>query len=90
MKKELYFYKSFVTRVYDGDTVTVDLDLGFKTFIKGEKIRLLRINAPELGGESKQEGIKSRDYIRGLIIKRKTLIYLLRLLLGRQGESLRR
>ena len=60
----MYEYRAFVRKVYDGDTVTVDIDLGFGTVLKNQKIRLLGINAPEIRGESREEGLKSRDFLR--------------------------
>lgn len=68
MDKVLYHYKAKVVNVYDGDTCTVDIDLGLHTWIKGEKIRLTRINAPELRGTEKTKGLKSRDFLRSLIL----------------------
>jgi micrococcal nuclease len=63
----MYEYRAYVRRVYDGDTVTVDIDLGFDIVIKNQKIRLLRINAPEVRGKQRPEGLKSRDALRGKI-----------------------
>ena len=63
----MYEYRAFVRKVYDGDTVTVDIDLGFEVMLKGQKIRLVRINAPEVRGEQREEGLKSRDALRGKI-----------------------
>lgn len=60
----MYEYRAFVRKVYDGDTVTVDIDLGFDVVLQKQKIRLLRINAPEVRGEQRQEGLKSRDALR--------------------------
>ena len=60
----MYEYRAFVRKVYDGDTVTVDIDLGFDVVLKGQKIRLLKINAPEVRGEQRLEGLKSRDALR--------------------------
>ncbi len=74
MEKTLYHYKAFVTSVYDGDTITVDIDLGLKTFIKGEKIRLYGINAPELRGAERPEGLKSRDFLREVILNKNIFI----------------
>lgn len=74
MEKTLYHYKAFVTAVYDGDTITVDIDLGLKTFIKGEKIRLYGINAPELRGAERPEGLKSRDFLRETILNKNIFI----------------
>jgi micrococcal nuclease len=68
MVKSLYHYKAKVTEVYDGDTCTVEVDLGMHTFIKNEKIRLNRINAPEVKGPEKEKGIKARDFLREQIL----------------------
>lgn len=67
MEKKLYFYRAKVVSVYDGDTCRVDIDLGFNTFLRREKIRLSGINAPELRGEEREAGLRSRDFLRGLI-----------------------
>jgi micrococcal nuclease len=74
MEKNLYHYKAKVTEVYDGDTCTVEIDLGLHTFIKGEKIRLNRINAPEVKGSEKELGIKSRDFLREQILGKEILL----------------
>ena len=49
-----FHYRATVTSVYDGDTCTVDLDLGLSITLHKQKIRLHRINAPELRGRSKR------------------------------------
>ena len=64
MKENLYYYRAVVVSVYDGDTCTVDIDLGLNTWVRGEKLRLYRINAPELRGPERPEGLKSRDFLR--------------------------
>jgi len=74
MKHSLYYYKAIVTSVYDGDTCTVDIDLGLHTWIRDEKIRLYRINAPELRGKERPEGLKSRDFLREQILNKKITI----------------
>ena len=63
----MYEYKAFVRKVYDGDTITVDIDLGFDVVLKNQKIRLSRINAPEIRGEQRPDGLKSRDALRSMI-----------------------
>ncbi len=60
----MYEYRAFVRKVYDGDTITVDFDLGFDIMLKNQKIRLSRINTPEIRGKERQEGLKSRDALR--------------------------
>lgn len=60
----LYTYRAFVRKVYDGDTVTLDIDLGFDVVLREQKVRLLRINAPEVRGEERESGLASRDALR--------------------------
>lgn len=74
MANQLYFYKAVITSVYDGDTCTVDIDLGLSTWIRGEKVRLYRINAPELRGAEREAGLLARDFLRGQIEGKKVLI----------------
>ena len=64
----MYEYKATVTKVYDGDTITVDFDLGFGILIRKQKIRLLGINTPEIRGPEKPQGIISRDALRQRIL----------------------
>ena len=60
-----YEYRAIIIEVYDGDTVTADIDLGFNTWRMGEKLRLARINAPEVRCKERSEGLKARDWLRG-------------------------
>ena len=69
-----YTYPAQVTAVYDADTITVDINLGFHTWRRNEKIRLFGINAPEVRGDSKPEGIKSRDWLRDKILGKEVSI----------------
>ena len=64
----MYEYKATVTKVYDGDTITVDFDLGFGILIRKQKIRLLGINTPEVRGPEKPQGIISRNALRQRIL----------------------
>ena len=63
----MYEYRAFVRKVYDGDTITVDIDLGFDVILKNQKIRLSKINTPEIRGKSREEGIKVRNLVRDRI-----------------------
>ena len=67
MKHKPYCYKATCTSVYDGDTVTLDIQLGFNITMHGQKIRLLGINTPEVRGKEKLDGLISRDRLRELI-----------------------
>ncbi len=50
-----------VVRVVDGDTVVLDLDLGWKVWRMSERCRLAGINAPEL---STAEGMRAAGWLR--------------------------
>lgn len=63
----MYEYRAFVRKVYDGDTITVDIDLGFDVVLKAQKIRFTKVNAPEVRGIQRPEGLKSRDALRAKI-----------------------
>ena len=70
----LYNYRGLVVKVYDGDTITVDVELGFHVSLKAEKFRLYRINTPEVRGEEKEKGIISRDWLREKILGKEVVI----------------
>tara|TARA_R110001583_G_scaffold191683_1_gene357318 strand:+ start:1073 stop:1399 length:327 start_codon:yes stop_codon:yes gene_type:complete len=60
----MHEYRAYVRKVYDGDTITVDIDLGFDIILHKQKIRLLRIDTPEVRGPEREAGLKSRDALR--------------------------
>lgn len=74
----LYRYQAQVTKVYDADTITADIDLGFHTWRLNEKLRLYGINAPEIRSnankkitsEEKQRGLAARDALRTRILNK--------------------
>ena len=69
-----YTYKALVVGVYDGDTITVDIDLGMNTWKKNVKLRLARIDTPEIRGVEKEEGKRVRDYVRVTILDKEVVI----------------
>jgi len=42
-----FIYNCVVDRVVDGDTVDVDIDLGFGVWMKKQRIRLMGVDTPE-------------------------------------------
>ena len=60
----MYEYKATVKKIYDGDTITVDIDLGFGFWSRNQVIRLFGINTPEVRGAQKEAGDISRDQLR--------------------------
>jgi len=43
----MYEYRCNVIKVVDGDTVDVDIDLGFGVWVRGERVRIMGIDTPE-------------------------------------------
>lgn len=61
-----FHYSARTLAVTDGDTVTLELDLGL--WIKRvEKLRLHGINAPEMVGASKLDGMKAKNALCRLL-----------------------
>lgn len=66
----MYTYKATVFNVVDGDTVDVNIDLGFKIYTK-QRIRLARIDTPERG----QPGFaEAGDRLRELIMDKEVTL----------------
>lgn len=61
----LYEYRAVVTKLFDGDTVTVDVDLGWDVWLKDKGLRLNRINAPELYTD--EDGPEAQQFIESMI-----------------------
>lgn len=83
-KSKLYYYVAQVTDVYDGDTFTVDLDLGLGLWRHEQTIRLWRVNTPEVKGPEKERGLQVRDFVSNLILNKPIL---LRTILDRRGQD---
>jgi len=84
----LYHYRCRVTKVYDGDTITVDIDLGFHVSLKSEKIRLFRINTPEVRGPEREQGLISRDWLRERILDKEIILRTVKDKKGKYGRWL--
>lgn len=60
----MHEYAAVVRRVIDGDTIVADIDLGFRLWMHGERIRLLGIDAPEMTGDTREAGFAAREWLR--------------------------
>ena len=59
-----YIYRAEVLSVYDGDTLLLDIDLGFGVWLHNQTIRLFGLNAPELRGPERPQGIAAREALK--------------------------
>jgi len=59
----LYKYRATVIKVVDGDTIDVDIDLGFFTVLHRQRIRLHGIDAPEVRGSERFEGLEAKAWL---------------------------
>ena len=62
----MYEYFCEVTRIVDGDTLDVDIDLGFATKLTKQRIRMLGIDTPESRTrdlEEKARGLLSKKFL---------------------------
>ena len=85
---DLYTYNARCTQVYDGDSITVDIDLGFNHWMLNQKIRLFGINTPEVRGSERPSGLIARDRLRGLIEGRDIILASHRDRAGKYGRWL--
>jgi micrococcal nuclease len=69
-----YKYKGLVNSVFDGDTLNMDIDLGFGVWLRNQKIRLYGINAPELKGLTKEAALKSKSRLTELVLGKQIII----------------
>ena len=53
----MFEYKCKMVRVVDGDTVDVDIDLGFGVWLRKQRIRMYGIDTPESRTSDKEEKI---------------------------------
>ena len=86
----LYQYEAVITEVYDGDTVTADIDLGFSFTHNDQKLRLFGIDAPEVRGDERPEGLEARDALRDRILGEEVTICSIKDEKGKYGRYLAR
>ena len=66
----MYRYNVTVTRVVDGDTVDVDIDLGFGMTYKKQRVRMMGIDTPESRTRDLEEkfyGKQSKYFLEDLL-----------------------
>ena len=64
----MHEYRCQITRVVDGDTVDVDIDLGFGVWMRKQRVRLYGVDTPESRTrdlEEKEFGMMAKKYVKG-------------------------
>lgn len=69
----MYVYQCKVVKVVDGDTLDLEIDLGFNIKIK-ERVRLLGVDTPEVfGANAVPEGNTASDFTKSWVSNHETL-----------------
>ena len=73
----MYEYKVNIMKVVDGDTVDVDIDLGFGVWLRNERVRIVGIDCPESRTSDRIEkvfGEAAKQRLTSLLSSEATLI----------------
>ena len=68
----MYEYRAKVNRVVDGDTVDIDIELGFDIVLTGQRVRIMGIDTPESRTSDKVEkvfGLAAKNRLKELLGK---------------------
>jgi micrococcal nuclease len=72
----MYEYRAIINRVVDGDTVDVDIDLGFNIVLTNERVRIMGIDTPESRTADPVEkvfGLAAKERLKELLGKQSIL-----------------
>ena len=73
----MYRYRCEVVKVIDGDTVDVNIDLGFGVWLKKERVRLRGIDTPESRTrdlEEKKYGLLAKLFLQKMLDEGKLIL----------------
>lgn len=68
----MYEYRAHVNKVVDGDTVDIDIDLGFGVWLRNERVRIMGIDTPESRTSNELEkvfGLAAKARLKQLLEK---------------------
>ena len=66
----MYEYRCKIRRVVDGDTVDIDIDLGFGVWLHKERVRIYGIDTPESRTRDKEEkkyGLMAKEFVKQFV-----------------------
>ena len=84
----MYEYKCKINKVIDGDTVDVDIDLGFGVVLTDERVRIMGIDTPESRTRNRVEklfGLASKKRLKELLSKQ----CILKTEINKDGEDMK-
>lgn len=84
----MYEYRAKIVKVIDGDTVDVDIDLGFGMWMMDERVRIMGIDTPESRTRDKTEkvfGLAAKARLKELLGKS----CVLKTQVGKGGEDMK-
>ena len=84
----MYEYKCTVNKIVDGDTVDVDIDLGFGIVLTDERVRIMGIDTPESRTRNKIEklfGLAAKQRLKELLSKQ----CILKTEINKDGEDMK-
>jgi len=67
---EPFCYRATVIRVVDGDTIRLDIDLGFDIILNNQSVRLYRVDTPECRTRDLKEkaaGLLAKSVVKGFV-----------------------
>lgn len=66
----MFRYNCKIVKIIDGDTVDVDIDLGFGVWIRNERVRIHGIDTPESRTRDKEEkkfGLLAKKFVQDML-----------------------
>ena len=84
----MYEYRATIVKIVDGDTVDVDIDLGFGVVLKDERVRVMGIDTPESRTRDKVEkkfGLAAKARLKELL----GMTTVLKTQINRNGEDMK-
>mgnify|MGYP001287204149 CR=1 FL=1 len=66
----MYKYRCKLKKVVDGDTVDIDIDLGFEVWLKNQRVRLYGVDTPESRTRDKEEkkyGLAAKQFVENFL-----------------------
>lgn len=84
----MHEYKCKILKIVDGDTVDVDIDLGFGIWLKDERVRIMGIDTPESRTSDQIEkvfGLAAKNRLKELLGKTPVL----KTQVGKGGEDMK-